>query len=244
MAQTPAKNGNGVTVIKTGSETKTTGIILGVAAIATAGFFLNKYIKNAQENSTSDGYTSDKETSVQIDPKTGAKVTTTYNPTQIAAEYATAMGGSWDGTTTQNVMNLADKSKGDRWEKISEAFRKQTGTNLLAKVKLELNAAYEFPAFNSILNNASTHKFGGLEILSLKKITGVRVVNATTKNVETTSFIMNGSNLGKVSKRLRGTTSDTKYYVFEKYPNYWFNENDLMRAYDSAAYKIWKFTGI
>lgn len=242
----PAKTNGGVTVIKTGGNNKgnlaTNALIIGV--VGAGAYFGGKYfLDKMKENQTSDGYTSDEKEEIVTDPKTGLKTKVTWSASQIAGEYDSAMGGNWDGTTTQAIMNLADKSKGDRWKPISEAFRKQTGTNLVAKLKKELSTL-EYSAFNSIVANQSSHKYGSKEILSVVSLTGIKIINATTKKWETQSFIWNGSNMGNVIERKTGASSGTKYYIFAKYPTYWFQEKDLVRDYDSWATVIWAKTGI
>lgn len=234
---------NGVTVIESNKGIGLTNVIL-LSGLGLGGYFLGKNILDQlKENQTSNNYTNDEREEKITDPKTGNEKIVKWSPTQIASEFNSAMGGNWDGTATQTVMNLADKSKGSRWEPIAKAYRKQAGSNLVDRLTKELSAL-EFSAFNSIINNTSSHKFGNKEILSVKKLSGIKVINAITNKWENQTFYWNGSNLGVVTARKIGASSGNKYYVLSKYPDYWFREEDLMRDYDSLATIIWAKTGI
>jgi len=226
----PAKS-NGVTVIKTGGNNGsglTNALIAG--GIIASGFVVHGAIKRAKENSVSDNYTNDEETDDRG----------LWSPSQIASEFNSAMGNNWDGTENQALMLLAHKGRGTRWAKISKAYRKQTGNNLVAKISSELETV-EFNAFNSILANNTNFLYGDKEILSLRNMR-TRIFNTKTNRAENQSFYWNGINLGNVIKRV--DSGAKKYYTLVTFPDYLFREEDLIRDYNSLATKIWVKTGL
>lgn len=209
-------------------------------------YFGGKIIQNARSNSATKNFTDETIiTEIVKDPKTGeeVKVKTTIYPNKIASEFDSAMGGNWDGTNVQSLIELAEKSKGDRWKPIAKAYKSQTGNDLLVKLKSELNNL-EYNAFTSVISNGSTYKYGSKEILHTRAVTGIKVMNAQTKKLEIQSFIFNGSVMGYVTQRYTGTSTGTKYYKMSRYPDYYFPESELVRDYDSLAQKIWLTTGI
>jgi hypothetical protein len=216
-------------------------LLFKIAAVGTGAYLVNKAIKNARENSNSDNYTNDEITEKTTNPTTGVVTTITWSPNQIAAEYNAAFGGNWDGTTVDIVMNLADKSKGDRWEKISTSFRKLTGNNLLSKLSSELKSI-EYSAFNSIINNKSKWKYGNKEVLHVKTVSGINVYNLKTKKIQNESFYWNGSVMGVVKSRM--SAGEHLLYNFSRFPDFAIFESDLIRDYDAFSTLIWTTTGI
>ncbi|MDX1349652.1 MAG: hypothetical protein R3279_05365 [Putridiphycobacter sp.] len=224
-----------------------TPIVLGIIGIGAIGLGAKYLIDKAKDNKQSDNFGSDTTTdkTVVYNEQTGQLVTInqSWSASQIASEWDVAMGGDYDGTEVQQVINLADKSKAGRWPAISEAYRKQTGKNILPKLKSELNSL-EYKAVISVLDNNKPYKFGGAELLHVKNhASGVTVWNKNLKKFETESFIWNGSLMGYVTERSTSLKGG-KFYSFNKYPHLEFQEKDLYRDYDSWTQKIYLATGI